>query len=387
MKSLKLFQKQVGTLAAAMVMALTPLVPAWVASADTATGRSVALSSAAKGATNVNYKVSFTTVNAAGAVVVQFCTSPTIGTTCTAPTGMDASSAGTSTASATVASKTVNSATVTYTMAAATAISIDLTGITNPTNPSPTGVFYARIITYDTPVNAATYTDTDLKTGAQDQGSVAISVSDTVAVSGAVLETMTFCVAKNVIDPNCDLTTTPNPAPVVKLGQTVGDVTALQPGVLSLGSAWTQLTTNAASGAVVNMQSDAADCGGLLRAGALGVCDIAASGATGTVAANDAKFGVKLSASSAAPAAPVNSVSGVLQPAATSSYTTTAYSMNFVPGNATGVTSVYGDPIIDSNSLPVSNQNMQLEFAASVNSTTPAGVYSANLSLIATGKF
>lgn len=54
---------------------------------------------------------------------------------------------------------------------------------------------------------------------------------------------------------------------------------------------------------------------------------------------------------------------------------------------STGVTSTYGDPFFSTDGAPVSNQNLQVVFGASVAPNTPAGNYSAGLSLIATGKF
>jgi hypothetical protein len=61
--------------------------------------------------------------------------------------------------------------------------------------------------------------------------------------------------------------------------------------------------------------------------------------------------------------------------------------MNYVSGDATGVTSTYGDPILNTAGAPANNQNMPLTFAASINNNTPAGDYSATLGLIASGTY
>jgi hypothetical protein len=61
--------------------------------------------------------------------------------------------------------------------------------------------------------------------------------------------------------------------------------------------------------------------------------------------------------------------------------------MGYVSGDATGVTSTYGDPILDTAGAPVNNMGMPLTFGASAANDTAAGLYSADLSLIATGKF
>jgi hypothetical protein len=55
--------------------------------------------------------------------------------------------------------------------------------------------------------------------------------------------------------------------------------------------------------------------------------------------------------------------------------------------NGANVTSTYGDQIADTNSTAAANVNSLLTFAAQASVTTPAGVYSANESLIATGTF
>ena len=76
---------------------------------------------------------------------------------------------------------------------------------------------------------------------------------------------------------------------------------------------------------------------------------------------------------------------GTLVPSA--GYSNATYALNWLIGDATGVTSTYGDPFLNTASKPANNQNMTLTFGASVTNDTPAGLYSADLSLIATGKF
>jgi hypothetical protein len=51
------------------------------------------------------------------------------------------------------------------------------------------------------------------------------------------------------------------------------------------------------------------------------------------------------------------------------------------------VTSTYGATIANTNGAPTANVNRQMTFSAQAGVTTPAGVYSANESLIATGTF
>lgn len=380
MNSLKLSNRSVGYIVGALVMVLSPFMASLV-SAGQVTERSIALSSSSAGATGVTYDIGFTAALGAGAFVVEFCSnSPLVTEVCTPPAGFTAAGAATTKPGYTISSPSATKFVVASTIGPADAVQVDVTGITNPT---AAGSLYARIVTYDTAANAANYPSTESTDGARDQGSVAIAITNTVGVSGAVLESMLFCVSGATITKDCaNANATP---PTLKLGKQTGSVIALSPDEVSEGSIYTQISTNAASGAIVSLKSDAAGCGGLKRAGALAtVCDIKpATGASG-IAAGQARFGVKTADATDSAGAVV---SGVLQPVGGSLYNNNNFALNYVPGDATGVTSVYGDPFLDTNSQPVNNKNMQLTFGASIANDTPAGNYSANLSLIATGKF
>ena len=368
----------------AATVSLSTLAPALV-SADTVTGRSIGMSSSSPSAGAI-YNVKFTAQDAAGAFVVDFCkNSPLIGQSCTA-TGINASGATTTTPGFDATGAT-NSVVVAGAITASQNVSVELSGINNP---NVTGQFYARIVTYDTEEHALAHTPDALATGKLDDGSVALAITDTVGVSGSVLETLKFCVSKEVIAADCASTV----APVLVLGEetAVGSgVVALAQGKINEGTLYTQITTNAVNGAVVYLKNSTTDCGGLLRAGATGAtgCNIAPAlnpGAGGGLSALDgsAKFGVKTS--TAAPAAGITT-NGTFQPVSTSWYNNDTYAMNFVSENATGVTSAFGDPFLDTNSAPINNMGMALTFGATVGNNTPAGTYSADIGLIATGKF
>ncbi len=371
-------QHRVGRIIAAAVLLFAAAVPTMVSAAQLTT-RSIALSSSSVSATGVTYNVNFTAATAAGAVVVQFCSnSPLLADACTAPTGFTSASATTPTAGYTMGTKTVNQVILTGTIAAGT---VNF-AIANITNPSSAGTLYARIATYTDATAAAAY---PTLTAAKDQGAVAMSITPTVSVSGAVLESMTFCVSgtDTSASANCASTT----APVLKLGQTVGSTIALQPGITSTGNIYTQISTNAAGGAVVSLKSDALNCGGLIRSGAPTACDILPAQNTG-ITAGAAAFGVKTATATSTTG--VTDASGTYRPYDSGSgayYSNSAFAMKYVAGNATGVTSVYGDPFLDTNGAQVNNKNMALTFGAQINNSTPAGLYSANLSLIATGTF
>ncbi len=385
MTSLKMANRRVGSLfaVAALVLAtVTPgLVPAF-ASAAQVTERSIKVGSSSRTATNVEYEVSFTAVQAAGAVVLEFCqNSPLVGAECTNPTGFNVASASVDGdfTKATTTEAGTNRIIATGEISASEAVVVELSGVANPTNAGP---LYARIVTYVDEDSAEAYTSTLLGAGVRDQGGAAISITETVGVSAAVLESMTFCVsAAALTQANCAGAT----APVLELGEGEGDIRALSSQVVSEGSLYSQISTNAANGAVVNLKSSTA-CGGLKRLQA-SVCDIEAAQAGG-VAAGQAKFGVKVAG--AADLAGNLSV-GAYQIFGTSSdsawYDATTLKLNYVDTNATGITSPYGDPILDTANAPANNKNVQLTFGASAANNTPAGNYATDLSLIATGKF
>jgi len=349
-----------------------------LASAAQVTQRSIQLSSSSAAAQGVTYTVNFTAVSAASAFVIDFCSnSPFIPSTCTPPTGFTAASAASATTGFTDVTGSTSSVVVAGTINAADNVSVAISGITNP---SASGPFYARIVTYDSKANAQAYTSTDLGSGSKDNGGAAIAITDTIAVRAAVLETMTFCIAGQTISADCNLTG--NTKPTIQLGEAVGSIKALSPTVVSTGSVFTQISTNAASGAVINIKSSALGCGGLKRAGDPTACDILPALNSG-ISQGEAKFGVKTTTATDTGTTPA----GALQPITGTYYNNSTFALNYVAGNTTGITSPYGDPFLDTNNAPVNNKNMELVFGASVGNSTPAGNYSADLSLIATGKF
>jgi hypothetical protein len=377
MNSIKLYKRQAGRFVAAATVLFAMFVPA-LASAAQVTERSIALSNSSASATGVSYTVNFTAVQAAGAFVVDFCSdSPVLGQTCTAPTGFNATAAASTTSGFTSVTGATSKVTVTGTINASDVVSVAITGITNP---STAGPLYARIVTYANGTDAAGYTsaDPDAVGVHKDDGGVAVSITPTIGVSGAVLESMTFCVSSAAITDNCVTTS----APTLKIGEIVGSTQALDAAHVSTGDIYTQLSTNASNGAVVNLKSSATSCGGLINSSKPTGCYILP--ALGSdITAGQAKFGVKTATATNLD----GNSNGALQPVTGSGYSNSAYALNYVAGNATGVTSTYGDPFIDTNGAPANGKNMKLTFGASVSNSTPAGLYSADLSLVATGKF
>jgi len=388
MKSLRFLDRRAGYSLASIGMLLGVVVPSVIpafASAATLTTRSIAMSSSVAAATGADYSVTFTPSGASWQhAVIDWCLdSPVIGqNTCTDPVGFDAKT-GVSISGGAIGTASINaSSTRIHTIIDGTSASTStspttfvLSGIHNPT---AVGSFYARIYTYAT-VN---YTDFDTLGTTVDTGAVALSTTDAVGVSAAVRETMTFCVSKSAPGVNCSGTDSPS----LILGEgATDDLKALDSTHVSSGTNYAQISTNASSGAIVNLHNSTVGCGGLVRAGATN-CDIKPSGVNSNGVLDStgglALFGVKLGTPST-----LTDGSGTFQAAATSSYNASTYYMDYATGDTTGVTSTYGSPFLDTDSLPINNVNMPLTFGASVSNTTPAGLYKATLNLVATGKF
>lgn len=381
--TIKTYNREIGSILAlaGIILALiaSTVLPLF-ASAAQVTQRSIGLSSSSAAATGVTYNVSFTSVGAAVAFVVDFCSNtPLIGEACTPAAGFSTAAVDTDTAGFAAAPLLSNRAVlVTGTVGTTANISVELEGITNP---SAAGPLFARIITYSDADSAALYTATDLGDDTVDDGSVAVSITDTIGVSGAVLETLVFCASSETIAKDCDVEE--DSAPTLQLGELSGSVVALSANAVSTGDVYTQISTNAVNGAVVSLKSSAVGCGGLLRAGAPGACNILPAQQLGILAGN-ARFGVIASAATDSAGA---DATGAYIPVSGSGYNGSTYALNFDEDEETGVTSTYGDPFLTTNNAPANNKNVTLTFGASISNDTPAGLYSTDISLIATGRY
>ncbi len=389
MNTVRLFSRQTKAIAVIAMLLAATILPS-LAFAATITTRSIALSSSSKAATGVTYEVKFTAVNTATGFVVDFCSnSPLIGQVCDAPEGLSVLAATSADSTKDTDETTANKFVGTKSISTGEQ-TITLTGVKNPDD---AGTIYARIVTFnaDGQENYDSTTTGANNPGAHvDEGSVAIAITDSVAVSGAVLESLTFCLSKVAIPKDCDTEDEGAniEAPVLRLGEDNGGVIALDTGHVSWGEVSTQLSTNAVGGVVVWLKSSAAGCGGLLRAGEpdpAEACGIAPAQNTG-ILAGEAKFGVRTAASTDSVGVDEEDAIGVLQPNAATNYNNSTYVLNY-NDTTSGVTSIFGDSFLNTNDAPANNKNMVLRFAASISNNTPAGLYSANLSLIATGKF
>lgn len=383
MRSFKLLERRARYILAAIgLLSLGVVAP--FASAAQITQRSVALSSSTKSATGVSYAFTFTATQTGGAVVAQFCSNtPLVGQDCTAPTGFTSAGAtasggatisGTPTANKVIVAKTVAASSNTFTLG-------------NITNPSSAGSLYVRIVTYEDTSDAGSYSANGQTLGsAEDQGSVALSITDNIGVTGDVLETMTFCVSKTVdILKGC---TGSLDAPTLEIGELNGAVRALSSGAISTVDVLTQISTNAVGGAVVSLKSNTTTCGGLSRVGAASFaagCGVPAQASmSGDIAQGTAGIGIK---GATATSETANGGVATGDYALETDYSTSAYRMRYASDNSSGVTSTYGDPILNTAGAPASNKEMTLTFGATISPNTPAGRYTANYSLIATGTF
>ncbi len=212
-----------------VVLVTAALLPALVsqtpAHATQMGNRSIALDDSSVSHADTNYVVSWQakTNSAVAAVVIDFCSdSPIVGDTCTAPTGFDLDATNLSFSSPTgnIVSATNNGASTVNTLvlgftSTTPAVNDVFTvtlgdGDTDRTNDDGNGVlntstlgsFYARIITYDTVGNAASYASTNLGSGNVDDGGIAMSTANELTITARVQEVLEFCVG------NADAATT-----------------------------------------------------------------------------------------------------------------------------------------------------------------------------------
>ncbi|HVX24239.1 MAG TPA: hypothetical protein VG992_02755 [Candidatus Saccharimonadales bacterium] len=400
--------------------------------------------------TDVTYEVSFTTADTTDSIVINFCDlDPIIGDDCALPAGMTlptAVSAVTGHMGNWTLSNTTDGTGIELTdtagtnSAAAGAQVFDLEHITNTT---AVGSFYARMYAYTSNTNDyscphAQTTPTNCSGPGTyiDYGGIALSTTHSITITARVQETLTFCVTK--ADPNNWNNTTPNNPtgsagdcsagevgatanlPALTLGH--GSPTAvLDANNIDTGSIWTQLSTNATHGAVINLRNSNAaavtPCGGL-SADAGATCAIPPIGGVGSctataacaMTAGTAAFGLFVNRYN--PTTGVGTIGTITPTAAyynsghcgtdstnnpcpsgngTTWYgmdasTTPANSGNTPATNVGNVTSTFGSTVAASTG-PVFHFDNRYEFAATAALTTPAGIYTANLNLVATGTF
>lgn len=380
---------KLGYLLAAAGMSLGLMAPLIAEGTAFATGsgglvtsRSIQMSSANPGAASVNYLLTFTPKttepNTGDGIVIDFCNnSPIIGSACNYDTGTTVPDITSSTTASVGTISVLNSHTIQLTdvtLTAGTPFSVTFSGASGIANPTTAASYYARITTY---ASATTGYTAESATGGTatlgsyvDYGGDALSTDDAINVSATVQETLTFCVSGvTLLNTTCSSST----APSITLGS--GTPPTLGTASASTGAAYTQLSTNATSGANVYMKA-ANTCDGLSSNGGSS-CAIPGVGAFAAApGAGTAFFGLNVGTSTNN----TTGGSGAVTPNANYGSTAGDYGMG------TNVTTTYGDAIASSGS-PCAFSNNTLTFAAQAANTTPAGVYTASESLIATGVF
>src|SRR3989338_5142128 len=204
-----------ATVAFLVSLLLPMLAGTQIINAASLTERKITLETSQASATSVTYTASFkvgTTANLGG-VVIDVCTSPLIDTACTAATAFDWTTGGLGTVTGWTGAThdTVATAddanTIVFsdgTPDAKTAGDLVTIEWTTATNPSTTGTFYARIVTYDDGTKGDTYLATNADNGGvhTDDGSVALSTAAQIVVTAAVQERLIFCVG--TVDPTAE---------------------------------------------------------------------------------------------------------------------------------------------------------------------------------------
>jgi hypothetical protein len=375
--------------------------------------RSVKISSSTAGATGVTYVFSIKTATAGviEGLVFNFCDdTPIIGNSCGWTSGQSASigsaaiSSVTGTPDTTIGASNwkinanANSASAgngvilaigdanaseNSSIAANTPLTFTITGITNPNYTTCAGTqpncsFYMRMLTYTTSAGATGYASQTI--GAPtDAGGAALSTAAVINISATVMETLTFCVSGATITGTCGSLTTPT----LVIGH--GSPTAtINSSATDVSSAYTQISTNALTGASVTMKSNNSSCsnGGLSANGgtSCGISGVNAGNGTHlAMPAGTAAFGLCVNKGGSATID--TTYNDTVNSCPTTWNATSLYGMN-----GTNVTSTYGDQIF-TETAPVNADPNRLTFAATASNLTPAGIYTVSEQLIATGTF
>lgn len=348
---------------------ITGLHPGEAFAYNMLTSRSITMSSSGNGATNVAYKVNFTTVTdnqTIGSVVVEFCSnSPIIGDSCSVVSGFDTNYGSLSLNNVTgnisgLSIDTTHSSSnkVVLTRSAASvangAVSFELgngstNGITNP--PTDNTTFYAKIFTLTNTTGALTPSE---PAAATDAGGVALSTASLLNVTAKVQETLTFCVYTAI---DCS-----TGGSAVALGDSNGVLSSTS--TTYTATANFDLASNAFGGVSVKLRGDT------LKSGSFSITPNGATCATDVATTSVEQFGVRVATAGSGQAA-------------TTPYDCASGHHGF---DLTNTNTLYGDEIA-STSGATDVSSSQLEFAAKSAGTTEAGVYTTTLALIATATY
>lgn len=334
------------------------------------TNRSIEMSSTQTSATNVAYKVNFTTVTNnqnVGSVVVKFCgNTPILGDGCSVPTGFSTNyntGLTLNNVSGNITGLTIDTANsadnvVVLTRTAGTVANgpVSFTfgnGTTNGfTNPSVNQTFYARIMTFTSTTGSGNeLTDT------LDAGGIALSTANQLNVTAKVQEAIFFCV---YTEATCE-----DGGQDVILGDSNGVLSSNT--TTYTDTAKFDIASNAVSGVSIKVKGDTLKSG-TFSISAYGATCTADSNATGTE-----QFGLRIETVGPGQAASAPYDCGTGQH---------GYDNNTTDGTA----SLFGDEIsATAGATDVSTS--QIEFAAKSANTSEAGIYTTSLMLIATATY
>jgi hypothetical protein len=370
MISVRNYSKKSIALVGAFGLALTAILPllSGIAGAAQVTARSIELSNATPSATSITYNTTFNIATAGntGGVVVQFCNSAIIGTACTAPTGLNATSYAvsvgtigtnvyTATTTADPAANTIAvQDTTPSSQSAAAAATLTFTGITNP---SAVGTFYARIYTFATGAEAAAFTAASPGTYI-DYGGVALTTVDAYTVTTTVQEYIDFTVGSTAVN----IGVAPN--------------YIMLPNTPYIANQTYTTTTNASQGETVRLYSPAANGSGTLKSGSNTFSNSATAAALN---ASSNQFGLCIGTQTAT----VGTLTAAAPYAVAGSCST---SSNFAL-DTTAVAATYGDTILSSTGPVVAAVANNLTYGAEVGEAQASGLYTTTHNLIATGVF
>lgn len=331
-------------------------------------------------------------------VIVDFCggngaDSPFIGdSNCTIPTSMTVPNSGSATGVSglnagtwSVANGTaahilkLTNASATTNVGSNVTVTFTVSGFVNP---SSTGIFYARIATFQTVAAANAYTSST-PGSYTDYGGIALTTTTAVVVTAKVQETLTFCLSKAV--PTAGCAGADNPA--VNLGDRVGttdNYILTNSNTVYTGTVNSQLTTNALNGAVVRLKTtNTTACAGLSANNGTDTCSqFPAKGAAAAFnisGSGSAGFGMCV-----VPAAGVTVASPFSGANCAAKGDTTEWGLNNTA--ATTAAPNYGDTLYNT-AAPTKNANVAINYGVMSVDTTPAGIYTTVQSMIATGTF
>ena len=365
-----------------------PIIISHFASAAIVSSRSIQMSSSAQGATGVTYIVTFTpSGTSVQSIVFDFCDSastPILGAACATTAGVpdftNATVSSTYMTSLTTGTKGLGQIKLTGTAASTSsaAQTITISNVTNPTAAAQTTctstsgagcTFYARVYTFANSTYG-TYSSASSPGNYVDGGGFALATAQSITITATVKESLTFCVSKTQPSSACASGVT---APVLTLGH--GTPVSLDNTAVDTDTAYFGCSTNANGNVVVRIK------GGLLTSPSSNTIPAVSSGGSAgpyAITAGTAAFGMRIGTTSGTD----YSASGVTPASKYSSATLYSWDTTSAVNNTNlGA----GDQV--ATVAPASDAWAKLNFAATASLTTPAGIYTASESLVATGTY